>query len=140
LPDVECYAGQLNQVFMNVISNSIDALDEFNKNRDVAEVQANPSRILIRTELTPEKSIQISISDNGAGMSEEVRSHIFNPFFTTKAVGKGTGLGLSISYQIVVEKHQGKVWCESAPGEGTQFVIEIPVRQKVIAVLGSAIA
>jgi signal transduction histidine kinase len=140
LPDVECFAGQLNQVFMNVIGNAIDALDEFNKTREVAEIQANPSRILIQTELTPEKSIQIRISDNGSGMSEEVRSHIFNPFFTTKAVGKGTGLGLSISYQIVVEKHHGKVWCESAPGEGTQFVIEIPVRQKVLAVLGTAIA
>jgi signal transduction histidine kinase len=129
LPEVECYAGQLNQVFMNILGNAIDALDDYNKTRSLEEIQAQPSQITIRTALTPDKSVQIQIADNGIGMNEDVRSSVFNPFFTTKPVGKGTGLGLSISYQIVVEKHNGKIDCQSKPGEGTQFTIEIPVRQ-----------
>jgi signal transduction histidine kinase len=129
LPLVECYAGQLNQVVMNILGNAIDALEEQNKNKTLEEIQTNPSKIYIHTELSLHNSVKIQISDNGTGMSEEVRSNIFNPFFTTKAVGKGTGLGLSISYQIIVEKHQGRLWCVSNPGQGTTFVIEIPVQQ-----------
>jgi signal transduction histidine kinase len=126
LPLVECYPGQLNQVFMNILGNAIDALEEQNKNKTMEEIQS--SQICIRTKLSSQNSIKIEISDNGSGMSEQVRSNIFNPFFTTKAVGKGTGLGLSISYQIVVDKHQGKLWCDSIPGQGTTFAIEIPIK------------
>jgi signal transduction histidine kinase len=125
LPLVECYAGQLNQVFMNLFSNAIDALEE----RKSQEIE---NQIWISTELIGTDSVRISVADNGAGMAETVRSSVFNPFFTTKSVGKGTGLGLSISYQIIVEKHHGKLWCDSMPGEGTKFVIEIPVQQRSI--------
>ncbi|NEU72054.1 sensor histidine kinase [Hassallia byssoidea VB512170] len=123
LPLVECYAGQLNQVFMNLIANAIDALEEI-------EVTNNfqVPIIWIHTQLTNENKVLISIRDNGVGIPENIRSKLFNPFFTTKAVGKGTGLGLSISYQIVVEKHRGKLWCDSILGQGTKFVIEIPLK------------
>ncbi|MBD2608877.1 HAMP domain-containing protein [Scytonema hofmannii FACHB-248] len=123
LPFIECYAGQLNQVFMNLITNAIDALEEI-------EVTYNfpVPKIWIHTQLTDENKILISIRDNGVGIPEDIRSKLFNPFFTTKAVGKGTGLGLSISYQIVVEKHRGKLWCDSILGQGTKFVIEIPLK------------
>jgi signal transduction histidine kinase len=117
LPLVECYAGQLNQVFMNLIANAIDALEE----------TSNTPTIWINTQLTDENKVLISIRDNGVGIPENIRSKLFNPFFTTKAVGKGTGLGLSISYQIV-EKHRGKLWCDSILGQGTKFVIEIPLK------------
>jgi signal transduction histidine kinase len=129
LPSVECYPGQLNQVFMNILSNAIDALDDYNRSRTLEQIQESPSRINIRTDLTPEQSVRIYILDNGSGMPEEVRSRIFDPFFTTKDVGKGTGLGLSISYQIIVDRHQGQIECESTSGKGTQFTIEIPIRQ-----------
>lgn len=128
LPLVECYAGQLNQVFMNIISNAIDALHESDSQRSKAEIINHPSQIVIRTELD-QHHVTVRISDNGSGMSEEVKAHLFEPFFTTKPVGKGTGLGLSISSQIVVEKHKGSLRCESALGKGTQFVIEIPLQQ-----------
>lgn len=130
LPLVECYAGQLNQVFMNLLSNAIDALEEV----------PDPT-IMVRTEILDTSSttsenestvdlpcVLIRIQDNGAGISEAVKQKIFNPFFTTKPVGKGTGLGLSISYQIVVEKHRGSLRCISEPGHGTEFLIQIPVR------------
>lgn len=122
LPNVECYAGQLNQVFMNLINNSIDALSEARGN--------DKRQILIRTSVNESDCVVVAIADNGSGMPQEVQQRIFDPFFTTKPVGKGTGLGLSISYQIVVEKHNGQLKCISAPGEGAQFIIEIPVRQK----------
>ncbi|MBD1933709.1 MULTISPECIES: PAS domain-containing sensor histidine kinase [Cyanophyceae] len=131
LPKVECYAGQLNQVFMNLIANAIDALDEYNKKRSLSEIKANPSWIKIRTEVLDCDRVVIRIADNGSGMTEAVRQQLFNPFFTTKAIGKGTGLGLAISYQIVVEKHNGKLECLSAPGRGAEFIIEIPLRQIV---------
>ncbi|MBW4508361.1 MAG: GAF domain-containing protein [Scytonematopsis contorta HA4267-MV1] len=131
LPLVECYPGQLNQVFMNILSNAIDALEECNKLRTPQDIKANPSVIRISTSLVDKDWVAISIADNGVGMSEEVCSYIFNPFFTTKPVGKGTGLGLSISYQIITEKHGGKLLCNSAPGEGAEFVIEIPIRRVV---------
>ncbi|MGP1385802.1 MAG: trifunctional serine/threonine-protein kinase/ATP-binding protein/sensor histidine kinase [Thainema sp.] len=130
LPLVECYAGQLNQVFMNIISNAIDALEEHNQERTYQEIEAHPSIISIQTVVSSNQAIRICIADNGAGIQESVRKRLFDPFFTTKPVGKGTGLGLSISYQIVTEKHHGKLWCESSSGRGTQFFIEIPVQQK----------
>ena len=130
LPQVQCYAGQLNQVFMNILSNAIDILEEYNQKRLLTETQQNPSTIRIRTEVLGNNQVAISIADNGAGMPESVRSKIFDPFFTTKAVGSGTGLGLSISYQIVVEKHRGKLECISAPGEGAEFIITIPIQQE----------
>lgn len=128
LPKVECYAGQLNQVFMNILSNSIDALDDYNQTTK-AEVKNNFSKIIISTKLLNPDLVAISIKDNGSGMSESVRQKLFDPFFTTKPVGQGTGLGLSISYQIVVDKHKGKIECISQPGLGAEFCIEIPIRQ-----------
>ncbi|MGC9503878.1 trifunctional serine/threonine-protein kinase/ATP-binding protein/sensor histidine kinase [Baaleninema sp.] len=123
LPKVVCYASQLNQVFMNVIANSCDALEARRLDLDAEE----PPTISIRTERTPAHRVVISISDNGCGMDDAVKNRLFDPFFTTKPVGKGTGLGLSISYQIVVEKHGGQLRCESTPGRGTTFSIEIPI-------------
>lgn len=139
LPLVECYAGQLNQVFMNILANAIDALEE------LAGTSRSPAwqpTLTIRTEyfshrqqLDPSVStrpafVRISIADNGPGISAAVKSRLFDPFFTTKPVGKGTGMGLSISYQIVTERHGGSLDCTSEPGQGTEFRIEIPVSQK----------
>jgi signal transduction histidine kinase len=130
LPLVECYPGQLNQVFMNLLANSIDALQEYNQGRSLQDLADHPSHIRISTSVNPTSQwITISISDNGPGMTDAVCNQLFDPFFTTKSVGKGTGLGLSISYQIVAEKHHGKLYCTSEPGKGAEFVIEIPVHQ-----------
>ncbi|MFN6566163.1 ATP-binding protein [Dendronalium sp. ChiSLP03b] len=129
IPLVECYAGQMNQVFMNILNNAIDALHQHDQNRSQEEIQQNPSRIIIRTQVQNRQRLLISIKDNGSGITEKVRTKLFDPFFTTKPVGKGTGLGLSISYQIVVDKHGGKLECISTPKEGAEFVIEIPLRQ-----------
>jgi signal transduction histidine kinase len=129
LPLVECYAGQLNQVFMNILSNAIDALSDCNSKRSPQDIRNHPSQITIRTEVSRPNIVKISISDNGSGITEAVKARLFEPFFTTKPMGKGTGLGLSISYQIVVEKHKGLLWCESKPGKGTEFCIEIPICQ-----------
>jgi signal transduction histidine kinase len=132
LPLVECYAGQLNQVFMNIIANAIDALSEtyqaLIENKELAVNPDNPYplKIRIRTEATNDNHVIVSISDNGKGIPEEVQNRLFDPFFTTKPVGKGTGLGLSISYQIVVEKHCGQITCVSSPGNGAEFIIKIP--------------
>jgi GAF domain-containing protein len=131
LPLVECYPGQLNQVFMNLMANAIDALEEHNQKRTPEDIKANPSTIKIFTSLIDQDWVEISITDNANGIPEELRSHLFDPFFTTKAVGKGTGLGLSISYQIVTDKHRGKLHCYSTVGKGTEFVIEIPIRQNL---------
>jgi two-component system, NtrC family, sensor kinase len=125
LPLVNCYAGKLNQVFMNLISNAIDALDEYNETRTNEEIKANPCQIIIKTEADDNRVI-IRISDNGSGMTDEVRQQLFDSFFTTKPAGKGTGLGLSISYRFV-EEHQGKLSCISSPGNGAEFIIEIPI-------------
>ncbi|MDP5338017.1 MAG: HAMP domain-containing histidine kinase, partial [Nodularia sp. (in: cyanobacteria)] len=128
LPLVECYAGQINQVFMNVLSNAIDALEHEKKS---TSEQVNPGQISIHTAVSEfenkVQSVVIRITDNGAGIPESVQQRVFDPFFTTKPVGKGTGLGLSISYQIVVEKHHGIFKCNSQPNLGTEFWIEIPV-------------
>lgn len=125
LPLVECYAGQLNQVFMNLLSNAIDALDGC---RAYAAGEAMP-KISIETTLKEPDSVLIKMTDNGPGINDKVKAKLFDPFFTTKPIGKGTGLGLSISYQIVAEKHQGKLWCDSEPGQGSIFWIEIPLSQ-----------
>lgn len=126
LPKVTCYAGQLNQVFMNILSNAIDALEQkIQRSRSVPD-GISPC-ICIRTELTENQTVKILIADNGIGMTAEVKQKIFDPFFTTKPVGSGTGLGLSISYQIIVEKHKGQLSCNSIPGSGTEFVMEIPL-------------
>ncbi|MDZ8241566.1 MAG: ATP-binding protein [Nostoc sp. ChiQUE01a] len=129
LPLIDCYPGQLNQVFMNIISNAIDALDHHNSKRGIAEIHAHPNIITISTEVIG-TNCAIRIADNGSGMTETVKERLFDPFFTTKPVGKGTGLGLSISYQIIVEKHGGTLRCISEPGEGTEFRIEIPLSIK----------
>ncbi|MEP0888911.1 MULTISPECIES: GAF domain-containing protein [unclassified Leptolyngbya] len=136
LPLVECYAGQLNQVFMNIFANAIDALENYGE----------PRIISVRTEFTPQEdstkpsswngakeiqpgTVTVYIRDNGPGMNAETRDRLFDPFFTTKPVGKGTGLGLSISYQIVVQKHNGSLECRSEPGQGTEFIVRIPTQQ-----------
>jgi two-component system NtrC family sensor kinase len=128
LPLVECYPGQLNQVFMNLLTNAIDALAIQN-----SRTKSQIPMIRICTEIDRESSLNpqavIRITDNGTGMTEEIRLRAFDPFFTTKPVGTGTGLGLTISYQIVVELHKGVLYCNSAPNEGTEFVIKIPSQQ-----------
>ncbi|QMS91562.1 HAMP domain-containing protein [Nostoc edaphicum CCNP1411] len=129
LPLVECYAGQLNQVFMNVINNAIDALDMCNVQSSQQEIESNPSKIIISTKLVNNNRVVVRIADNGPGMTQEVKKKLFDPFFTTKPVGQGTGLGLSISYQIVVQKHSGILRCESELGKGSEFWIEIPLHQ-----------
>lgn len=128
LPQVECYAGQLNQVFMNVLSNAIDALEESLADN---QRQITTPTITIYTEQIDTHQVEIRIADNGLSIPESVRQRLFDPFFTTKPVGKGTGMGLSISYQIVTEKHGGSLSCTSEPGEGAEFQIRIPVCQEV---------
>ncbi len=131
LPPVECYAGQLSQVFMNILSNAIDALEEHHQDSVSGDINRPPAEIKISTKVIENNWIAIHIADNGSGISESVKAKLFDPFFTTKPVGKGTGLGLSISYEIVVEKHGGKLYCQSSPGQGTEFIIQIPVQQQV---------
>jgi signal transduction histidine kinase len=131
LPLIDCYPSQLNQVFMNILSNAIDALEERDQQRTPDQIRSNPSTIRISTEVLPNQAIAIHITDNGSGIEERLCGRLFEPFFTTKPIGKGTGLGLSISYQIVVEKHGGKISCQSRPGQGATFVIEIPMRQEM---------
>ncbi|MFE1743689.1 ATP-binding protein [Coleofasciculus sp. H7-2] len=136
LPLVECYAGQMNQVFMNIISNAIDALEAVHGscfivhgNEQSTMNHEQSPRIRISTQVLHPDRVAVRISDNGLGMTQEVRKRLFDPFFTTKPVGQGTGLGLSISYQIVVEKHSGMLRCISETGQGAEFWIEIPMRQ-----------
>jgi signal transduction histidine kinase len=131
LPLVECYAGQLNQVFMNILVNSIDAIDQSNAERTYQNIKDHPNRITIRTSTVNAEWVEVAIADNGVGIPKEIQQRIFNPFFTTKPLGKGTGMGMSISYQIVTEKHGGKLECFSTPGQGTEFIIRIPLRQHV---------
>ncbi len=125
--DVECYPSQLNQVFMNILANAIDALEDGYKasNLQLPTIRINTQII--------DKWVTIRIIDNGCGIPEDIRLKLFDPFFTTKEIGKGTGLGLSISYQIVVEKHYGKLSCQSSLGNGTEFIIEIPVTHRTYA-------
>ncbi len=148
LPLITCYSGQLNQVFMNILCNAIDALENQpspriitirtelgNQDSSFREHQSNGVRNGNKSAPTPYSSLTtpsvvIRIADNGTGISEEVQKKIFDPFFTTKSVGSGMGLGLSTSYQIVVEKHQGQISCISTPGKGTELIVEIPVNSK----------
>ncbi|WP_339374271.1 PAS domain S-box protein [Oscillatoria nigro-viridis] len=127
LPLVECYASQLNQVFMNILANAIDAIEERYHKLSLPQSETNSGRIAISTGVTLQNTVRVEISDNGTGISEGIVDRIFNPFFTTKAVGKGTGLGMSIAHSIVVEKHKGKIECISSIGCGTTFKIEIPI-------------
>ncbi len=141
LPQVECYAGQLNQVFMNLLSNAIDALEEVsetsNDHGSCTEDKTPPCTkpfIKIQTQVMQTDrgtgQAEITITDNGAGIPEAVQSRIFETFYTTKPLGKGTGLGLAISHQIITEKHHGTLTCQSTPGQGTTFTIQIPLRQQ----------
>ena len=136
LPGIECYPSQLNQAFLHIISNAIDTIEAAHKGLGFIEVahkglnftdiQNYPGIITISTEVTDTKSIIIRIMDNGEGIEETLSHKLFEPFFTTKTVGKGTGLGLSIAYQVIVDLHKGKIDCNSTPGKGTEFVLEIP--------------
>jgi len=119
LPEIDCYPGELNQVFMNILTNAIDAVEK-----------AAKPQIRIETRMVNEGAIAIHFIDNGPGIPESALSRLFDPFFTTKPVGKGTGLGLSVSYKIVVERHRGQLRCLSTPGQGTEFIIEIPTGKK----------
>jgi two-component system, NtrC family, sensor kinase len=139
LPPVECYAGQLNQVFMNLLANAIDALESACLPRPSENGHPRPPdwlpTLTISTAVQAADSgfmvdsVVIRISDNGTGMPETVSRRIFEPFFTTKPIGQGTGMGLSISYQIVAEGHGGQLQCRSTPGQGTEFLIQIPLKQ-----------
>ena len=131
LPKIECYANQINQALMNLISNAIDAL----RDRASREISSWTPIIEIQTEVTQKERVAIRIKDNGIGMSQAVIKKIFDPFFTTKPVGSGTGLGLSIAYQIVVDKHYGQLTCESTPGQGTEFVLELPIQAEELVQL-----
>jgi len=115
---VRCYPSQLNQVFMNLLANAIDALEERKKPLNW---------IRITTECTDADTVIIRVADNGLGIPEDIVEKLFDPFFTTKPVGKGTGLGLSISSQIITERHGGRLRCESVLNQGTEFIIEIPI-------------
>lgn len=126
LPLIKCFPGQLNQVFMNLISNAIDALEGLRFKGSQPDEIYSPT-ISISTEMVDNHRVRITIADNGCGISKSIRSRLFDPFFTTKPIGKGTGLGLSISYQIITERHRGTLTCFSSPGLGATFVIEIPV-------------
>ncbi|MEH2259574.1 hybrid sensor histidine kinase/response regulator [Nostoc sp.] len=128
LPLVKCFAGQLNQLFMNILANAIDALEKSNIGRSFEEIKTHLNWIKVITQITEDKQkIIINIKDNGKGMNEEIQLKIFDNLFTTKSVGKGTGLGLAIARQIVEETHCGKLSFNSVIGEGTEFIIEIPV-------------
>jgi signal transduction histidine kinase len=157
LPLVTCYASELNQVFMHLLNNAIDAIEERVGNQSSNTYSLTPidnsystwrdtpvaalgetskpqwllptPQIRIHTEVTGLNMIKIAIADNGPGIEESLRSRLFDPFFTTKPVGKGSGLGLSISYQIIVQKHQGNITCNSSVGQGAEFAIEIPIEQ-----------
>ncbi|MEM8637235.1 MAG: ATP-binding protein [Cyanobacteria bacterium P01_G01_bin.54] len=125
IPKIECYASQLNQVFMNLLTNALDALAEANG----YEPEHNPAMITITTEMAENNVVAIKIADNGSGIPDEVHYQLFEPFFTTKPVGQGTGMGLSISQQIIHQNHHGKLFFRTQLGVGTEFVIEVPLRQ-----------
>lgn len=125
LPIINCYPGQLNQVFMNILANAIDALDEASGTASAQAMSEGSGQITIRTFVKDSECVQIEISDNGSGIPEAIHNRIFDPFFTTKAVGQGTGLGMSISYQIITKRHGGRLQFFSKSGEGTTFIIQL---------------
>jgi len=124
IPLVECFPGLLNQAVMNILNNSIDAVEE----QFAQSPEGEPPTITLRTDVV-ENWAQISISDNGNGIPTTVQGKVFDPFFTTKPVGQGTGMGLPISYQIITKKHSGKLTFDSAVGQGTEFLLKIPLKQ-----------
>ncbi len=127
IPPVECFAGQINQVFMNLISNAIDALDDaYRSTNDVHQPEGGPV-ISISTALLNTDMVRVTIADNGPGIPDTVIHKLFDTFFTTKPVGKGTGLGLSISHQIITQKHSGRLQCQSVMGQGTEFWVDLPI-------------
>ncbi|MGG6296898.1 hybrid sensor histidine kinase/response regulator [Leptolyngbya sp. AN02str] len=128
IPNIQCHLGQLNQVFMNILANAIDALEDMSQDRSYQTIQHMPNQITITTEfIDDERSVIIRIADNGIGMTDEVKQRLFDYLFTTKPVGKGTGLGMTIAHQIITEKHKGTIAVSSKPGEGTEFVITLPI-------------
>ncbi|BAY82450.1 response regulator receiver sensor signal transduction histidine kinase [Calothrix parasitica NIES-267] len=128
LPLIKCFLGQLNQVFMNIIANAIDAVDTVSQGKNFSEIEANPYKITIKTEVCKDAdTVLFSIKDNASGMPESVKKRVFDNLFTTKGVGKGTGLGLAIAKQIIEETHNGKLSCNSTLGKGTEFRIELPI-------------
>ncbi|GAB4282095.1 MAG: hypothetical protein Fur0025_11000 [Oscillatoriaceae cyanobacterium] len=129
IPGIKCYPGQLNQVFMNLLANAIDAIEETTKQNNLDAIKSQPYLITISTAVDPNSdTIAISFKDNGMGIPYQAQEHLFEQLFTTKPPGKGTGLGLSISRQIIVDKHGGKLQCISAPGQGAEFRIELPIK------------
>jgi len=127
IPETNCFPGQLNQVFMNILANAIDAFEDANQGKTYAEIEANPNCIAISTSIA-EEQVKIQIRDNGCGMKRSIRERIFEQGFTTKDVGKGTGLGMAIAHQIVEEKHGGAIACHSEVGQGTTFIIALPLQ------------
>lgn len=114
-----------------ILANAIDALEESSEGRSFTDLQANPNQIIIRTELSQDQqSVIVRLKDNGIGMNEEVKQKIFDHLFTTKGVGKGTGLGLAIVHQIVIENHNGSLHVHSSPGQGSEFVIMLPIKPR----------
>ncbi|WP_304952601.1 sensor histidine kinase [cf. Phormidesmis sp. LEGE 11477] len=128
LPEIDCFPGQLNQVFMNLLANAIDMFDELAEDSSFAKLKENPQQIRIVTRLAESGQAEIRISDNGKGMPEDVYTKIFDRQFTTKNVGKGTGLGLAIAHQIVVDTHGGALEVQSKVGQGTEFCIQLPIK------------
>ena len=129
LPKVECHAGQINQVLMNLLANAIDALEEAIASPQWHAIQQMPT-ITLQTSAESDTAT-IVVADNGLGIPETVQTRLFEPFYTTKEVGKGTGMGLSISYQLITETHKGQLICKSVPGKGTRFIVQIPVKQQL---------
>jgi predicted ATPase/signal transduction histidine kinase/tRNA A-37 threonylcarbamoyl transferase component Bud32 len=128
LPPISCFPGQLSQVLMNLVANAIDALQDSNIKRSFEEIKINPNRITITTAISiDEQYILIKIEDNGIGMTQSIKEKIFDYLYTTKGVGKGTGLGLAIASQIIVEKHSGRIDVNSTPGQGSEFIIQLPL-------------
>jgi signal transduction histidine kinase len=138
LPLVNCYAGQLNQVFVNILVNAIDAIEEsasIENSPQLSDISDRQPCIRIQTQVIDDNLVEIAIADNGCGIPEAIQQQIFNPFFTTKPVGKGTGMGMAISYQIITEKHKGRLTCASSVGKGTEFIIQIPINIMTISSL-----
>ncbi len=130
LPMIECYAAQMNQVFMNILANAIDAIEEKIRNQKLRELDQTSDCIEIQTILMDQKFVSIRFLDNGIGIDPATQKKLFDPFFTTKPIGMGTGIGLSISYRIITEQHQGTIECISSIGKGTELIIKIPIVQK----------